>query len=351
MRKAPTRFGALVGAGALLAALSLTAVPAEACACGALLGPEGADVDVEAEQAAIAWDGETERIVLSVNALTDTSHAALLIPTPSKATVGEASPALFDELARLTSPEVETVTQWWPDFLNPIETKKAVEHPIEVLDQVDVGPVESTVLAATDADGLADWLSENEVVMSDDLAAALVPYIQEKWYYVVLRLDAEDGPINGSLPPVSLTFDSNQLIYPMRLSASANDSQLVRTYTFAEHRMERSDSSEDSHVLWAGPVAPTDFVDQSAVEFAQIGGFLTASQHYIDSPASISADFTFAAASEDAEYSGVTTVIDHKVIFGAPAGPTLVFGGLILIGAGGAIWSYRSRRKRLRLGR
>lgn len=350
MRKSPTRIAALVGAGAMVAALLMTALPAEACACGALLGPDGAELEVAAEQAAIAWDGETERIVLSVDALTDTEHGALLIPTPSKATVDEASPALFDELERITQPQIERVSQWWPDFLHRIDVEEPVARPVEVLDQVDLGPLDATVLAASDADQFADWLEKNDVVMADDVASALVPYIQEKWYYVVLKLDAQEGPISGTLPPVSMTFPSNQLIYPMRLSATADDPQLVRTYTFAEHRMERADSTEDSQVLWAGHVRPTDFVDQTGVELAETGGFLTLSQHYIATPSEIGADFTFAAASKDAEYRTVITEIDRKLIFGAPAGPTLVFGGLILVGVAGSVWSYRTRRRRLRVG-
>ncbi|QGH70760.1 DUF2330 domain-containing protein [Pseudactinotalea sp. HY158] len=345
------RFGTLVGAGALVATLSLTAMPAQACACGAFLAPEGAELEVEAEQAAIAWDGETERIVFSVNAVSDVDSGAILIPTPSKATVEEAGPGLFAELGHLTRPEIDRVSQWWPDFLNRIETQVATEHPVEVLDQIDVGPLDATVLAAKDADLLADWLEEHDVVMSDDLASALVPYVQEKWYFVMIDLDSQSGPIDGAVPPVSMTFASNQLIYPMRLSATASDPQLVRTYTFADHRMERSDATDDSRVLWAGPVSPTDFVDQTAVELAQAGGFLTLSEHYISRPSSISADFTFAAAGTDADYRGVTTVIDDKRILGVPAGPVLIFGGLVFIGVAGSVWSYRSRRAGLRLGR
>lgn len=107
--------GGLVALGVSAAILS-AGVPAQACACGGFLLSEEESVTVSAEFAAIGWDGETERIVLSFGAKTNATDMALLIPTPSPATVSLVDAGLFDELEDFTAPRYERVDQWWPSW-------------------------------------------------------------------------------------------------------------------------------------------------------------------------------------------------------------------------------------------
>lgn len=340
------RFAAAAISAAIVSATLVVAAPAQACACGAFLVSPDEEVAVDSEAAIIGWDGTTERIIVSIGVESEAPDLALLIPTPSPATVSVAEPGLFDELDSFTEPRIEHVNQWWPEWVSGAGGDDLVGAPaVSVVETVDLGDMTADVLQATDADALAQWLQSNDYVMRDDIASALVPYIQQDWYYVAVKLAAED--FSGELQPLDISFEANQLVYPMRLSATSPRPIEMRTYVFAEHRMERTDPM-GGEMRWAGPVAPTDFVDQTLVEMAGEHGFLTAWQEYYAMPSEqIVADMSFAASSTDESFELVRTVVHEKLIFGAPAGPTLVFGALILIGAAGATVSRVRRRQRL----
>src|SRR5699024_6908483 len=98
----------------------------------------------------------------------------------------------------------------------------------------------------------------------DDVAEALVPYIQQGWHFLLVKLDAET--LSGRLQPLDIRFETNQLVYLTRLSV-AGGPVLITTYVFADHRMERTDSMGGT-LTWAGPVQQTDFASQSLVELA-----------------------------------------------------------------------------------
>lgn len=336
---------AIVAAGAL--ALS---TPAQACACGAFLSPDDADVEqdvdieVPAESAIISWDGETERIILSLDVETPADGAALLIPTPAPATVELGRAGVFEEMEEFTAPRVREVDLWWPEWL--VREDLGGPSPSEAREPAPVAaPVEEVsaeVLPASDADGLEDWLSTNGYVMRDEVAAALVPYIQQDWHFILLKIEAD--ALTGRLQPLDIRFETNQLIYPTRLSVVGGPVQ-IRTYVFAEHRMERSDSM-GGDLLWAGPVSPTDFTHQTLVELGATNGFLTAwEQSFADPRNQIDGDMVFAAGSADTAYERVHSDVRRHELFGAPAGPTLVFGGLVLVGVAGVTVSIVRRRQ------
>lgn len=333
-----------IGVATLLTAAGLVAwSPAHACACGAFLLPEGEQVRVSTENAIIGWDGEEERIVLSLDVEAGTNDAALLIPTPSPASVKVADPSSFREVERFTAPTVREYDLWWPEWLvrEDLSESAPVAQPPER--EVPIAGVDVRVVDAADAGGLEDWMTEHDYVMGDDVAAALVPYIQQGWHFLLVRLDVDS--LTGRLAPLDISFETNQLIYPTRLSI-AGGPVMIRTYVFAEHRMERADSM-GGHLQWAGPVDQTDFTGQLLVDLARQHGFLTAWEQYFPDPRNqVDGDMVFAAASVDAPFERVYTEVTRHEILGAPAGPTLVFGGLITVGLGGGILSMVNRRRR-----
>lgn len=341
------RFAVGTMATAIAGGAALVAAPVHACACGALLVPAETDATVAAETAIISWDGHEERIILSLEVDSAASEAALLIPTPSPATVELADHGAFDELADITAPTVRRVDQWWPDWLMREDLDNSdVAQPGETTAlPVDLAGIEVDVLDAANADDLEAWLEENEYTLRDDVAGALKPYIQQEWHFVLIRLDADS--FTGRLQPLDIRFETNQVVYPMRLSIAGGPIR-VRTYVFAEHRMERTDSMGGS-LTWAGEVRPADFTGQTLVDLAVEHPFLTAwEQFFYDPRSQVDGDMAFAAASVDEPYEQVYTEVTHRELFGAPAGPTLVFIGLIIVGFGGGIFSMVRRKRRYR---
>lgn len=332
---------------AIFAVGGLVATPAQACACGALLLPEGEQVAVTGETAILTWDGQSQRIVLSLDVESNASDAALLIPTPGPATVELLDEDLTSEIARLSAPRVERVDLWWPEwFVGEDLDNDGVSLDLPpVPDQIRLEGIEVEALEAADASSLEAWLQKHDYVMPDDVAEALTPYIQQEWHFALIRIDPES--LDGRLRSVDISFDSKQLVYPMRLGIAGGPVD-VRTYVFAEHRMERADAMRGT-LTWAGPVRPTDFTGDGLVQIAKDHPFLTVwDERFTDPRSQIDGDMVFAAASEDLPFQQVYTEVNRRELFGMPAGPTLIFGGLIIVGFGGGIVSRVRRQRRWR---
>ena len=150
----------LAVATALLVGLQV-ASPALACACGAPAPVPGTEVDVNRETAIVRWDGDSEEIVMQLDMISDAGETGLVVPTPSPATVTAGDAQTFDEIDAEIQPRVEIKYDWWGP--NPFDGPGGGPDGSapQVLDRVQLGPIEATTLAASDSRGLTDWLDEN----------------------------------------------------------------------------------------------------------------------------------------------------------------------------------------------
>jgi len=318
----------------LFAALAPGAIaPASACACGGIVSP-GDAATVQQETAALTWDGTRETVLLRLSLASDTEHAALVVPTPSPATVTAGSADTFGDLARLAAPEYVVETEWFSRSEDGATAAAPGATPT-VLDQVRLGPLEATTLAGGDLDGLRRWLGGNGYALRPEVTATLEPYLREGWSFVAMRLTG-DQELSGALDPVRLSFDSDRLVYPMRMSAAARNAQSVHLYVLGEHRVQRSDpdaAGQDSAVEFAGRLSPDDSEDPFLREALATGqNYLTEMRIRIDDPAAITTDFTFAAAPEDTGYRRRIVQTDEVTLFGRPAG-YIVLGAATLAAA------------------
>lgn len=335
------RTAAVALAGALLVTgLGAVAAPAHACACGGAVERPGDDVEITHETAVLQWDGTRETVVMQLSAETDVSDFALVVPTPSPATASLSDADLIDDLRRLSEPRADVERRWWPEWsLGDGDGSVGAQAPggVSVLERSRLGPLEVTTLAATEADALTQWLSENGYVMEDALADAFQPYVDDGWYYVAVRVASEeDMPLDGELQPLELVFDSDELVYPMRLSAAAQTAQSTRTYVLSDHRTERTDAmASGSDVRFAGRIVPGS-ADVDAVvgdlspaleELLDGGDYLTTVDQTFTRPAEqIVGDYTFGRAADDEPYAETVRVTEDVKIMGFFAGPVIVAG-------------------------
>ncbi|UFU02904.1 DUF2330 domain-containing protein [Ruania suaedae] len=319
----------------LTSGLVLVPEPAEACGCGAAVAEEGYDIAVGREEAVVAWDGETEQIVLQLDMLSQAPEGALLIPTPSPAEVELADPAVFARLEQMIAPRVEVDYRWWPESGAggaSADEASAAGSTVDVMSSVTLGPLEVSVLSASDADGLSEWLDAHDYVMGDAVAEALLPYVSEGWFYVAVRIDPDSQALDGEIQPLHLTFDSMALLYPMRISAAATQEQFVRTYVVTDQQVQRTDPTWDDATgerRYAGPLEQ-EAGDETLSWLATEGAYLTVfDQRFTDPGEQIVSDFTFAPAPEAGDHREVAHVVRMREILGLPAGP-------VLVGLGGA---------------
>jgi hypothetical protein len=303
----------LIAAGLLTAATLVAGPggPAGACACGGIVSPDR-DAKVTGEQALVALDAGTETIVMRLDMQSVADNAALIVPTPTPATATAAGKGLFGELERLTAPRLERSGTARTDL---DEAGAAPGGTPTVVAQVQLGPLEATTLTGGDLSGVRQWLDSHGYTMRPEVSAQLDPYLRQGWSFVAMRLTGQE-PLTGQLDPVRLDFASDQLVYPMRMSAAAKDVQHVVVYTLGRHRMQRTDAdaaTQDVAVDYAGAIAGRTN-DETLTELTRHNPYLTRISTTITDPASIATDFTFGPAPNDDPYQrviGRTEPEDH----------------------------------------
>ncbi|MFI9464636.1 DUF2330 domain-containing protein [Streptomyces xiamenensis] len=346
----------------LLLATQLVAVawPAYACGCGGMVTGPGQRLTVEQETSAVRWDGETEQIVMSLTVAGDAAEAAWIMPVPSRAEVSLGDPELFDELWSAAAPEYRDRFYFWPrsgDWPRGEEGDGAMAGaapgtgapPVGVVSRDRLGPFDVARLTATDPTALEDWLRENGFTLPADMAAELTPYVEQEWEYVALRLapDAageQDAVLGGTLDPISLTFASDELVYPMRLSRLAETEQLLTLYVLSGHRMEPASTlgGDQPEVTFAGRLTPAP---GPLRDLAGEDAFLTVIRQEFARPGLIEGDHVLRRTAEDTEFRRV--YYDDRLLhwFGVPAWQ-LTTGAVVILALVPAVWAVRQWRRR-----
>jgi hypothetical protein len=302
---------------ALVSATLAVASPAQACACGGLVDGPGGDTSVSSERAVVVWDGRQETIVVRLSTRSDAVNAGLLIPTPAPATVTEGEDAAFTDLERLVAPVTQERRRLFgpPALLGGMGgggEGSAGGLPgggVDVLDSVQLGPLRATTLAAADGIALEGWLKQHHFLTSTAFQQSVQPYFDDGWSFVAVQLNAVGGPLTGDLPAIAMTFASTRAVYPMRMSAVAEETQQPVVYVLAAHRMERSDLVADGptrpDLLFAGRIAPDQVVSPSLKGWLATTPYVTATSQWLPDPPQIVSDFTFRQASSDTAFQRV----------------------------------------------
>ncbi|WP_245980110.1 DUF2330 domain-containing protein [Streptomyces diacarni] len=364
---------------ALLGAQTVAlAWPAYACGCGAMVPANQSRIGVNQETSAVRWDGRTEQIVMRLTVHGDAEEAAWIMPVPHRASVELGESRLFDELAALTAPRPEERPYFWPRSGDwPFEDTDGAAAPpgaaaqgpgVDVVGRERLGPFDVARLAADDPGALRDWLRGNGFRLPPRVADELAPYVERNWEYVAVRLapsKQQDAPgaagsggtadgggaageegaagdggaqdtggdvLSGALQPLHLTFSSDRLVYPMRLSRAAREPQSLGLYVLAPHRMEPRDSigGRTPEVTFADRLEAAD-QPELVRELADGDVHLTALRQNFPEPEKITGDHVLRRAASDRPFH---RTYDQDVLLrwgGVPAWMVTVGGALLLV--------------------
>ncbi|HEX2313565.1 MAG TPA: DUF2330 domain-containing protein [Thermomonospora sp.] len=344
------RLGVLAGLVAGWTAAGL-AGPSWSCGCGAMV-TSGSALRVDRETSIVRYDDRTrtEEIVMRLSVRSHARDAAWLFPTPTPARVALGERDWFRQLDALTEPRVVKRRRWWGrpdgDGTSGAAPGAAQGGGVRVLGEQRLGPFQVATLASGDSRALAAWLSRNGYRLSPRLEAALRPYVERRWTYVAVKLAPGSGKVlTGDLDPLRVTFRSDEIVYPMRLSRLAASDQAVHLYVLGAHRVaHHGPRGRVSAVTFAGWVEPRQVTAPGLRDL--LGGrlFLTETVHEGLAPESIDDDFRYRYTA-DTPYREVEYETEYVTFLGVPAGHALVAGGLLVVGgaAAGAVTAVRRR--------
>jgi len=165
---------------------------------------------------------------------------AWVLPLPAVPELAVSHNQIFVELQRATQPSFqlnfqEDVSCGFPPIAFSTSAESGPRSNVEVASEERVGPYDTVVISADDADAVVGWLVENGYQLGDLGVELLTPYIEEGFYFLALKL-APDRDV-GDLQPIAMTYAADSPGIPIRLTAVATEPDLgVLAYVLGEHR-------------------------------------------------------------------------------------------------------------------
>src|SRR5947209_12235365 len=224
----------------IVAALIVSSPGGSDAACG-YFSAGSAIVVQPAQQAFLTWDPRENVETLTIQPRFDGNALdfGMVIPTPSRPKL-DTMPrdffkhlAVFSALKRRELPHSRLLADGQTPAIAAISppTAKAeakadahAQKPtIVVLEAGAVGALNYKIIEAGSADGLFRWLKDNNYRYAGN-EATLNHYVQKKWFFTVMRIDARGAPRDRSgtftaeLTPIRLQFASEKLVYPLRIT-------------------------------------------------------------------------------------------------------------------------------------
>jgi len=294
----------LVGLAVLVLALLLVlavARPAGACACGVAF-----DAKVGTERALLSLRDGRQEIVLGLDlaAPDDASTSrrpAVLLPVPSTPTVSaldEDESPVFNALELATRP-LETPDDDEDDGVSAAAPKDSV---VSVLSRERIGGYDVTRLRAGDAGALRSWLNRGGYATPAAAEPILRDYVRRDWAFVAIRLADPVRGEQGTLSPLRVSFASEKLVYPLRLSSVAQQPVDVQLYVAGEHRV----LATGFDTYFSGPVSGLRPALPAAVAGVVRGRYLTRLGIASDDPSKITSDVFFREGASDRRFRAST---------------------------------------------
>ncbi len=240
----------------LFLAVAISTSASSVLADGMMVSAPEVYINETSQQAVIRYDDQTNTETISIlpGFRGDAEEFAWILPMPGLPDVEEEDHELFRQMREFTRPEHhyrdgdwDGCSQYNRDYLVGVPE----DGGVNIIESRLVGYYQTMTLSSDEApallDSLTQWgfLHENNIDQATELINS---YVQQDWYFVTVKVDSASfanafpdynyyGYYGGYLAPLKFTFGSDEIIYPMRISAmSASESTQVDLYVVADHR-------------------------------------------------------------------------------------------------------------------
>jgi len=244
----------------VLLLLSFTFIlPDSTSADGAFFSGYYQDIIEPAQKAMIVYDDNIEELIIQVKFEGKVTDFAWVVPVPNYPGVEEADKVLFSELSNLTRPltDYRDIYRYGCGCVTEGE-KPLPKGGVDIWEEKRVGNYSVTILSADDSQALIKWLGDNGYVFPDTAQSIVEYYVKNNWFFVAMKIDAstlevdETGRIYGAIEPVRLSFTSDTIIYPMKLSSlsAAETQNEILLYIFADYRVHLAGGVHLEYAQW-----------------------------------------------------------------------------------------------------
>jgi len=225
------------------------------------------DINEPTQKAILVYADGHEDLILQVKYQGPVEEFGWLVPVPDRPTVQPGSLQCFYELSRYTQehwePRPMSATMGMSDA-SPALAGGGPPPPVQVIEIKTVGAYEVAVLSASTPGSLEDWLAANQFAFPKAKAAVIDDYVRRHWYFVAIKINlAKAGGFQlasgaarrtagiksnvaaklseGELPPLQLSFASDQCVFPLKISSVNGTPSEVQVYVLSpEPLVERT---------------------------------------------------------------------------------------------------------------
>jgi hypothetical protein len=217
-------------------------LPSAAHAACCYFSAKNADILQPAQKVFISWDPvkKVESFTVQPKFEGNALDFGMVIPTPSQPKLHEMPRDFFKELAVFSIlkkrefphskllprfREEQKLVRKLADAGRSDEKESGARRPpaVKVLEAGIVGSLDYKIIEAGRADDLYAWLKAHKYHYAGD-EATLDFYVKKKWLFTVMKIDTmqmkknKDGSYAGEVTPTRFQFQSDQLIYPLKIT-------------------------------------------------------------------------------------------------------------------------------------
>ena len=229
----------------LVLALAALLAPSRALACGGMFCDVAAPVDQAAERIVFFVEDGLVTTEVQIAYQGESAGFAWVVPVPAEPELFLSNDAMFTGVANNTTPVLSLQTQSSGGVslgcASPSDDQMSApmeaggRSDVTVVSSEAVGPYDTVVLQAENADVLVTWLQDEGFDVPDDMETALAPYVTAGQYFVALKLQSDKD--SGDIAPIGMTYAAAAASIPIQLTAvAAVDDMPIEVFVYGPSR-------------------------------------------------------------------------------------------------------------------
>lgn len=234
--------------------LALVAVNAKSVLafCGFFVAKVDATMFNNRSEVAIAYQNNQATYNLAFDYKGDPQEFALVLPVPivlKKQAVQVIDASLFQRLDDFTAPRLVQYDNLPRSAMDAAgeapQSRNRTEERVRVEERFTVGEYDVVILSATESNALETWLRQNNYQLPVGAARYLKPYVDQKLYFFVLRVNLKEQQRLGfqNLRPIQFTVpNASKIMLPFQLGKiNSEGTQDIIVYVLSDQgRVEAS---------------------------------------------------------------------------------------------------------------